>query len=713
MTDPQNPKAGGLWARLFNVGAEDDSSAAQPETAEGEQADGIVLAPDDVEVPPTVPDLDLEPALPEHPAKTAEAPPPPRPSGPLTCPSCGTVCAADSKFCGDCGWMFATDAGLALPSSPAPSITSSRANPMPASSSVRLQGRYELGVLFNERLGVSRYRGLDHGNGAPRPITIIAAPLAPVAEVLADDAPLVEIADDDAIMPGFDDDVPVAAVTDVIPAGASTWPSIAWEKELLGKAACPALPAVLDYFAEDNVEYLIEQMPEGRVLWDAWDDPDADDDIRYGWIQQVCEGLQALHAAGAVLEGVRPDVITVTQSGQAVLADLSDLLPLPLPPNPPIRASLYSAPELVLDPMNADARSDLYSVGAMLYSLVYLQHALEEKDFERQFTPLQITERYPDVHPLFLRLINKTFCRDVHTRFPTDEAAKKDPTGMAELIDTIKVCRRTFDNVRFDMAAWTTTGMVRTGNEDALAFLHGVETRQDDLHEYALIILCDGMGGYEAGEVAAALAIAETRKFLLQQPMFAALAGKEAPPGPVDVDATKKLLEAALRHANKEVHLAGRTPGRGKRGMGCTAEVIYVDSKNVIVGHVGDSRTYHLRRGRLQQLTRDQTLVNRLVELGQLTAEEAENHPRKNELQQAIGGQPDVSPGSYSSKLSRGDWILVCSDGLSNHISNQELEKMLTRETSNSAEEAARRLLNLVNLRGATDNATIVVVRAS
>jgi protein phosphatase len=147
--------------------------------------------------------------------------------------------------------------------------------------------------------------------------------------------------------------------------------------------------------------------------------------------------------------------------------------------------------------------------------------------------------------------------------------------------------------------------------------------------------------------------------------------------------------------------------------MGCTAEAVYIDRRNVIVGHVGDSRTYHLSRGRLVQLTRDQTLVNRLVELGQLTAEEAEDHPRKNELQQAIGGQPDVAPGTYSAKLRRGDWVLVCSDGLSNHITNKELETMLTREAAGSAEEAARRLLNLVNLRGATDNATIVVVRAS
>src|SRR5262245_62413284 len=147
--------------------------------------------------------------------------------------------------------------------------------------------------------------------------------------------------------------------------------------------------------------------------------------------------------------------------------------------------------------------------------------------------------------------------------------------------------------------------------------------------------------------------------------------------------------------------------------MGCTAECVYVDSRHVIAGHIGDSRVYHLHRGRLTQLTKDQTFVNRMVELGQLTAEEAENHPRKNELQQAIGGQPDVNPGLAAGKLMRGDWVLVCSDGLTNHITNKELETMLGREAANSAEEAARRLLNLVNLRGATDNATIVVVRAS
>jgi protein phosphatase len=246
-----------------------------------------------------------------------------------------------------------------------------------------------------------------------------------------------------------------------------------------------------------------------------------------------------------------------------------------------------------------------------------------------------------------------------------------------------------------------------------MTVLHGIDARLDDLHEYAMVLLCDGMGGYEAGEVAADMAINEMRKFFLAQPMFAALTGKEGPKEPVDPVKYQEVMKEALRFANRQVYTASRTPGKGKRGMGCTAECVYIDARNVIVGHVGDSRVYHLHRGRLVQMTRDHTFVNRMVELGKMDPEEAEHHPRKNELQQAIGGQPDVVPGTYHGKLQRGDWVLVCSDGLTNHISNAELEKMLGREASNSAEEAARRLVNLVNLRGATDNSTVVVVRAS
>jgi protein phosphatase len=753
MTSPDSPqKSGGLWARLFGL----DESAQSDEAANPAQEPGADLVPEfDVappaalpDAPPTVdtkranpvpfaspvalapsipfatpvilatpvplaspvapaPPFAPKPAIPAAPAEEApEAPP-----APQLCPSCQTPRKANQPFCDDCGWMFGNEPAPSARNASSP-LSVSTFSAEPVMSGRRIKGRFEIAEKIAEKPGLCRYRGWDVGQGGnPVPVFVVEAPLPAMAEPMADTIPMAatEEVDDEEIMPTFETPLAVAD----LPQGENDWPGIGWERTLLGKARHPSLPDIIDHFVEDNVEYLIEGCPEGRSLWDAWDDPEADSAIRYGWLANIAEALQALHEAGAIIEGLRPDFVTVTRPGQAVIADLSDLLPLPLPPNPPIRATLYTAPELVLSAQQADARADLYSFGALLYSLEYLHHALEDKDFEHQFSPKLITDRYPDVHPLFFRLVSKTFVRDVNTRFPTDEASKTDPTGISELIAMLNVCRRTFDNVRLDIAAWTTTGMVRTGNEDAFAFMHAVESRQDDLHEYAMVLLADGMGGYEAGEVAAALAIIKMREHLLTQPMFGAVAGKDSPDGAVDVEATKQALQAALKFANKEVYTAARAPGKGRRGMGCTAEAVYVDARNVIVGHVGDSRTYHLHQGRLIQLTRDQTLVNRLVELGQLTEEEAESHPRKNELQQAIGGQPDVVPGLYHGKLKRGDWVLVCSDGLTNHIPKDDLEKMLSREAAGSAEEAARRLLNLVNLRGATDNATIVVVRAT
>jgi serine/threonine protein phosphatase PrpC len=733
--DSPAPKGGGLWARLFGVQpARPQEKVEKKEELAAEWID-VPTVPPPLGEPTSQLDADLEPqpepaelavtvtqappveeVVPAEPAATERTPEsteteesaPPAP--PQLCPSCQTPHTGSQPFCEDCGWMFGPNDPARLNGPPAPAAGPAAAANNPAGN--RVKDRYEIGELMSERPGVSRHRGMDHGGGQPVPVIILRAAVSEMAPAVDEDLPAAPVEEpaEDEFLPTFEEPTP-AGLPVALPGPG--WPSVAWEKELLEKANHLALPGIRDYFVEGSHEYLVEEVPEGRPLWDAWDEPDADARVRYGWLKQVAEGLQAVHRAGAIFESLRPDVIRVTASGQAVLADLSDLLPLPVPPGTPIRATLYTAPEVVLTPQQADARADLYGFGAMIYALEYLHHALEEKDFEHQFSPHLITDRYPDVHPGFFRLVCKTFCRDVNTRFPTDEAAKEDATGFTELIRTLDVCARSFDKVRFDIAAWTTTGMVRSGNEDAFAVMHAVESRQDELTEYAMVLLCDGMGGYEAGEVAAALAIASMRKYLLQQPIFAALAGNEAPDAEAfDVAGCQKVLEAALRHANKEVYTAARTPGKGRRGMGCTAECVYIDQAHVVVGHVGDSRVYHLQSGRLVQLTRDQTLVNRLVELGQLTPEEAENHPRKNELQQAIGGQPDVVPGTYSGRLRRGDWVLVCSDGLSNHIPPVDLEKMMLREAAGSAEEAARRLMNLANLRGATDNATIVVVRA-
>jgi serine/threonine protein phosphatase PrpC len=747
-SDPKSPKPGGLLARLRGMyqsmkpGDEPGDAELLPTfdlpPGRAEPAAASVPA---VEPVPAVPVAEPEPAAtPVEPAAPAEAvpvaPAPATAAAPARpCPICASPRNGAQAWCDSCGYMFPPESA---PQSSGPDLVPV-AEALPAGLAGRVKDRYELTTLLGERDGVARFRGLDHGAGAAEPVAVtivrmaLPAAVEPV-EVAVTEPPAEAAAEgDDEILPSFDEVLPTSGpTTDPLPAGPN-WPSTAWERNLLELAQHPSLPAVLDNFTEDGHEYLVEELPAGQPLWDAWDDLDASSAQRYGLLKQVAEALLHLHQGGAILEGLRPDIVAVTPDGRARLTDLSDLLPLPVPANAAIRATLYTAPELASGSGAADARSDLYSFGAMLYAL-HVGRELIDKDFERPGTPKGFIPQFPDIHPLFGRLLSKTFTKEVAHRLPTDEAGKEDPTGFTELVRILDVCGRTMDDVRLEIASWTTTGIVRTGNEDAFALLHSSESRMDDVGESALVLLCDGMGGYDAGEVAAAMAIQGLRKQLLRHRVFRTLTGGNAfppvlpphatqrkdyvppppedLPEPFDVETVKKVLKDALKEVNRQVYQASRLQGGGRRTMGCTAEAVFVNGRHVVVGHVGDSRTYHLHEGRLVQLTRDQTLVNRLVELGTLTAEEAENHPRKNELQQAIGGQPEVEPGIYHGEMKPGDWVVVCSDGVSNHVTNDELRQMLQSEAT-SAEMAARRLVNFVLINGATDNATIVVVRGT
>jgi protein phosphatase len=682
-------------------------------------------------VPPTAPEMDLQaPAAPALPAPAT-----------IRCPVCSRDNPSAEAYCSECGYHFSSADLMA-----AAAQTEGAAAPGPAAGETplpagRIQGRYELKALLAERGPVQRYRALDfgpEGDGPGVPVTVIRGPLPgpaqalPVAEALPATEPLpeaapVEESNAEEILPSFDDPTPSGfPVTDVL-CQEPGWPSISWERRLLHTMEEPALPAELAYFSDDTHEYLVEEVSSGVPLWDAWDDPAAAGYQKYGYLVEVAETLNRLHRSNAMLEGLRPDILVVGDDGHVHFTDLADLLPLPLPYGASVRGSLYTAPELASGQGNADSRADLYSFGAMLYALSVGRELNEKTDFDGPGNPKPYIPRFPDTHPAFGRLMMKTFRKEVEARFPTDEAGKEDATGFTELIRTLEVLRRTSDNARLEIACWTSTGIVRTGNEDAFALMHACESRQDDLGEAALVLLCDGMGGYEAGEVAAALTIQVLRQQLANLRPFSSAAGASPFPtdplthmskpeghagAPLNVETARAAIKAALREANKQVFQASRAPGSKRRGMGCTAEVVFVDGRNVVVGHVGDSRTYHLHEGRMIQMTRDQTLVNRLVELGSLTAAEAETHPRRNELQQAIGGQPDVEPGLYHGRLLPGDWVVVCSDGLTNHVSARDLQQMLQSEAT-SAEMAARRLVNLTLIEGATDNVTVVVIRAT
>ncbi len=618
----------------------------------------------------------------------------------VACPGCGSPRQEKADYCEECGLVF-------------DSFVSPHESETPPLDSNRIHGRYQLGEVICSRGDVHRYHGLDFAAGTPEPLPVIIVRGPIVEDALtalvnagADGSP-----QEEEILPTFDDRLGQSQTETVILPIQPKWPSVAWERYILERIQYSAFPRVLDSFKEDGLDYLIEENRPGRPLWDAWDDPPATAELRFGWLQQIALAMQQLHQFGVVIESLRPEIFAVIPEGPIIFNDLSALLALPLPAEPVIRASFYTAPELVLTPDQADARADLFGFGALLFVL-FIGRELADMDFARPGVPKPLLPQFPDIHPLLGRIISKTFCADRDARLPTDEAIQEDSTGLKELIRLLEVCRRTLDLVRLEIGSWSSTGMMRTYNEDAFALLHGVGSQQDFQEESALVILADGMGGTAAGEVASALAVQSLRRHLLAQPMFAGL--RPDPAGErtaFEVDACKQLIVDALKKANAEIFVASQN-AVGKRGMGCTVEVVVISGGFLVAGHAGDSRTYHLQDGSLQQITRDQTLVGRLVELGQLTPEEAAKHPRRSELQQALGGRAEVEPLVYDRLLKPGDWVVVCSDGLSNLVGPEEMKQMLLVEAT-SAEMAARRLVNTANSRGAGDNVTVVVIRVS
>jgi protein phosphatase len=565
----------------------------------------------------------------------------------------------------------------------APVVTAPEALIPASAPAPLLAGRYRLGERWNLRGDVESYAGVRSG---PEP---------------SETTPVVLLRQQGPAQDGLRPYPP-------------PWPSLAWEDDLRRRTQHPGLPPVLDRFADGGWGYLVLEAPAGITLWDVWDNPAHGAFERYGWLTQLADLLRALHRSGAVVESLRPEQVHVSPLGQVLLDASVRLLPMALPAGrpgsagyPAVRPGLLSAPELLAGGP-VDARADLYCFGTLLLALE-LGHELTDLDFRAPGDPRPFLERFPDAHPFLGRLLTQILHPDRTQRFPGRDPAD-DLSGFDTLTRTLAQAQRLLGRVRLDVAAWSSDGMVRPGNEDTLAVVQAVEAREEELEEFALVLVADGMGGSAAGEVAAALAVQSLRRSLLAEPPFRWLTEEPGLPRlAADRSAARRRVLDALKEANRLVYRAAReNPER--RGMGCTAEAVYLDGRQVVVGHVGDSRTYHLRRGRLEQLTRDQTLVSLLVELGQLTPAEAESHPRRSELRQAIGGRMEVEPDLYAAPLAPGDWVVVCTDGL-NCVRPEMVQDTLERSTS--AEQAARRLVNQANRAGATDNVTVVVVRAT
>jgi protein phosphatase len=215
-------------------------------------------------------------------------------------------------------------------------------------------------------------------------------------------------------------------------------------------------------------------------------------------------------------------------------------------------------------------------------------------------------------------------------------------------------------------------------NEDAYVF------------EPPLFAIADGMGGARAGEIAAGIAATALRD-----------GRREA--------SDEASLEAVIAEANRRVWERSVTDP-STAGMGTTVTVALVDAsaEQIVFGHVGDSRAYRLRGDELEQITTDHSLVAELVESGVLTPEEAERHPQRSAITRAVGTEQAIDVDVFTVPAEHGDVVLLCSDGLTDMLSEEDIAAALV-EAGRDPEEAARALVAEANARGGEDNITVVV----
>ncbi len=242
----------------------------------------------------------------------------------------------------------------------------------------------------------------------------------------------------------------------------------------------------------------------------------------------------------------------------------------------------------------------------------------------------------------------------------------------------------------YRFCAQTDPGLMRGNNEDAVSY--------DE--DTGLAVLADGMGGYNAGEVASGMATSfiheEMRRWLVE-------AGESA-----TLQDIRRALEICVDNANHAVfRAAGANPQYS--GMGTTLVAGVFHDGNLVVGHIGDSRCYRLRQGEFVQITRDHSLLQEQIDAGLLTPEQAAMSANKNLVTRALGVDPTVLLEVNEYPVEPGDLYLMCSDGLSDLVRDPEIARIL--EQPQPADQRARALIDAANAQGGRDNITVLLVQ--
>jgi protein phosphatase len=648
----------------------------------------------------------------------------------INCPECGQAAADDAKFCDRCGQ------GLSIGGA-----KRAIASITPLTPGTELKGGYRIAALISQTARENRYRAERTGdrgvetfmlreqsgpadesvapvdplpadtqataaldpagpraktadlklrapaaatNGAGSPETAGPVAAAPPAEAESADGEAI-VAANPAIEPA---PAVILAAADAVPADELAEPTVGADDlgEVFGRVLAlsqtlnhPAFQRAQSGFADKARVYLVypqASAPSQRIAMRL------EEGEALNLAIQLCQAVGVLHRRGLRVNDICPESVVRGPDGRIVLTGLDYVSNDDELNSDPIFNDGYTAPEIYRG-KRVDKRADIFAIGALTYT--WLTGArIEAESWREEAGPVRF---YPPhvVSPAIEQVVRHAIQFDPAARWTTVDVLKGELVKLAGA-------------VRIRAAACTDVGMVRELNEDAVMTVEYWRDSQVDSAAGFLYVIADGMGGAEAGEIASAIAVGAIREQV------------QLRLGDTNADAAA-LLQEATEEANRKI-LEYVSTHPEARGMGSTAVGALIHPPDVAIAWVGDSRAYHCGDGGLHQISKDHSLVQRLVEIGQITAEEARHHEHKNVITRSLGARPNGPAGveTQSVRLKRGDRLMLCSDGLTAHVEDAQIAEILRRNGDPYA--AARELVVAANAGGGTDNVSVVVIFA-
>jgi len=467
---------------------------------------------------------------------------------------------------------------------------------------------------------------------------------------------------------------------------------LAREAQAREAANTPLIPRAVAWFeVEDRGYYAQELLPEAPSLATLLEADNSLPEVLHALVQAAA-AMARLHAGGWAHLGLRPEIVLLGKP--VMIAEFGSAVPLGQALHAPISHAGYSAPELAIPGAVAQASSDIYALGAILYHAVTGSSVPETGVDLSTWQPRHVVAGVPQ---LLRRCLGEP-----DSRYRTVEELHRD---------LVRLKNRLKPLISYSLAAASTIGLepTRVTNQDAFVTLGGVAQSESGALPWALLCVADGMGGMAAGEVASEVAVQSMQSSVTAA--SAALCAATPPSAAEQVQWLKDWTAAA----NEKVCQA--MSARNARG-GCTLASALVVERRLTIAHVGDCRVYLLRGESWQALSRDHSFVMSLVLQNEVAVEDIRSHPDRNKVTRSLGDRhplPDyfadsleVATGCATLELQAGDTILIGSDGLWEPVLEGE---MLAAVRNADLPEAAQRLLDLALQRGAPDNATVALLR--